>query len=65
MFCSNGQKSDYTGGRTEDTILSWIKKKTGPPSEQLSGDAMKAKKGAVKKAIAYVGPLEGEVFEMH
>jgi protein disulfide-isomerase A1 len=31
----------------------------------LSGDAIKAKKGSVKKAIAYVGPLEGDLFDMH
>ena len=26
----NGEKSDYKGGRTADTIISWVTKKTGP-----------------------------------
>lgn len=26
----NGEKSDYKGGRTADTIVSWINKRTGP-----------------------------------
>lgn len=30
LWFVNGQKSEYKGGRTEDTILSWISKKTGP-----------------------------------
>jgi protein disulfide-isomerase A1 len=62
---SNGNKSDYTGGRTADTIVSWIKKKTGPPSELKSGADLKAMQGDIKKAIVYVGALEGELFEAH
>ena len=27
---ANGEKSDYKGGRTTDTIVSWISKRTGP-----------------------------------
>jgi len=30
IFFKNGQRQDYTGGRTKDTIISWINKKTGP-----------------------------------
>merc|ERR1711990_1076803 len=30
-FFKNGEKTDYTGGRTSDTIVSWILKKSGPP----------------------------------
>merc|ERR1711957_566596 len=33
---SNGNNSEYGGGRTSDTIVSWIMKKTGPPSETLA-----------------------------
>lgn len=61
----NGQRSDYTGGRNEATILSWIKKKTGPPSEALTAAALRDKKTQVKKAIAYIGPLEGKLYELH
>jgi len=62
---SNGNKSDYTGGRTSDTIVSWIKKKTGPPSELKSGADLKAMQGDIKKAVVFVGALEGELFEAH
>jgi|LauGreDrversion4_2_1035121.scaffolds.fasta_scaffold66222_3 protein disulfide isomerase len=30
LWFVNGQKSDYKGGRTSDTIVEWINKKTGP-----------------------------------
>ena len=58
-------RSDYTGGRTEDTIVNWIKKKTGPPSEQITGDQLAVKKGTVKKAVVYIGPLEGDLYNIH
>jgi len=36
LFFSNGKESDYTGGRTESEIISWMKKKTGPASRLLT-----------------------------
>jgi protein disulfide-isomerase A1 len=35
-FYSNGQYSDYTGGRTSQDIIQWIKKKSGPPSTEIN-----------------------------
>jgi protein disulfide-isomerase A1 len=34
-FFSDGTTLEYTGGRTEDDIISWLKKKTGPAAEDL------------------------------
>jgi len=32
----NGEVSDYGGGRTEPTIISWVKKKTGPATTDIT-----------------------------
>lgn len=36
MWFKNGVKSEYTGGRTKDTIVQWCTKKSGPPSTELT-----------------------------
>jgi len=35
-FFKNGVAQDYTGGRTADTIVQWIQKKSGPDAQTLS-----------------------------
>lgn len=64
-ICSNGQRSDYTGGRNEETIVNWIKKKTGPPSSEITGEQLAIKKLSVKKAVVYIGPQDSELFAIH
>jgi hypothetical protein len=32
-FLRNGKDMEYNGGRTADTIISWLEKKTGPPAK--------------------------------
>merc|ERR1712166_1459140 len=39
----NGEAVDYQGGRTGDAIVSWILKKTGPPSQEVTCEALKEK----------------------
>ena len=35
-FFKHGKEYDYSGGRTEATIVEWVKKRVGPPSKVLS-----------------------------
>jgi len=51
----NGEATDYQGGRTADAIVSWILKKTGPASTELTCDALKEKTAADKFTIAFFG----------
>jgi hypothetical protein len=50
----NGKAVEYSGGRTADTIVAWVEKKTGPPAITLdSVDA--AKKFVEDNKVAIVG----------
>jgi protein disulfide-isomerase A1 len=55
VFFKNGEKQEYTGGRTKDTIISWVVKKSGPPS--LATDCAGLDKAIAdnKFVIAYFG----------
>merc|ERR1712179_604044 len=44
-FFKNGKPMEYGGGRTADTIVSWLEKKTGPPALALA---------SVEEATAFV-----------
>ena len=37
-FFVDGEAQEYTGGRSEESIVSWLRKKTGPPSRLLTSE---------------------------
>lgn len=56
-FFSDGTTFEYTGGRTQDDLLSWLKKKTGPAADQLNtvDDLNKLKKAG---DVVVIGAFE-------
>merc|ERR1712110_1005498 len=53
-FFRNGKPQEYNGGRTADTIISWVEKKTGPAAVTLA-DVAAAAKFAEDNDIAVIG----------
>jgi len=53
-FFKNGKAMDYGGGRTADTIVSWLEKKTGPPAITLASQD-EAKKFMGDNKVAVIG----------
>merc|ERR1712027_68093 len=58
-FFKNGKPMEYGGGRTADTIVSWLEKKTGPPAKTLASldDAKAYTEG---KSVAIIGFFKDE-----
>merc|ERR1711976_471744 len=53
-FFKNGKPMEYGGGRTAETIVSWVEKKTGPPAAALA-DAEAVKTFVEGKTVAVLG----------
>merc|ERR1712242_529945 len=58
-FFKNGKPVEYGGGRTAETIVSWVEKKTGPPAKALAG-ADDAKAFVEGKNVAVIGCFADE-----
>merc|ERR1711976_1084458 len=58
-FFKNGKPMEYGGGRTADTIVNWVEKKTGPPAKALA-NADEAKAFIDGKTVAVVGCFKDE-----
>jgi len=53
-FFKKGKASEYGGGRTGDTIVSWLEKKTGPPAVALVSEE-EATKFVADNKVAVIG----------
>jgi len=53
-FFRNGKDTEYNGGRTADTIVSWLEKKTGPAAKTLA-TVDEAKAFVADNDIAVIG----------
>jgi protein disulfide-isomerase A1 len=64
FWFKGGEKAEYTGGRTKDTIVSWVMKKSGPPSKLVTCDAAKemADDAGTKFIIGYFGPEDNVLY---
>jgi len=58
-FFKNGKPMEYGGGRTADTIVSWVEKKTGPPAKTLAS-LDEAKDFVAGKSVAILGFFDDE-----
>lgn len=59
----NGEKFEYNGGRTADTIVSWITKKTGNPADAVTCDEL-ADKASSQLNLVYFGEESGDKFDL-
>jgi hypothetical protein len=53
---------EFNGGRTESEIVSWILKKVGPPSQEVTCDELKAKVEEAKLVAVFFGELSGREY---
>jgi len=53
-FFKNGKPMEYGGGRTADTIVSWVEKKTGPAAKTIES-VEAAKEFVAGKPVAIIG----------
>jgi protein disulfide-isomerase A1 len=63
FWFKKGEKQEYTGGRTKDTIVQWVTKKSGPPSAKVDCDTLKTKAKDAKFILAYFGAEGTPLFD--
>lgn len=63
IFNRKGEKTEYTGGRTEQDIVNWILKKVGPPSNEVTAEQLKTKVDENKLVVVYFGDVEAKEYK--
>jgi protein disulfide-isomerase A1 len=60
-----GVATEYKGGRTEDTIISYMRKATGPPAKELAGadDVTKFAEGNKVAVVGFFAELSGAEYD--
>ncbi len=56
---------DYNGGRSKDTIIEWVNKKTGPASLEVDCAKMESSTAEAKLAISYFGESAGALWDAY
>lgn len=51
----NGEPQEYKGGRTEDEIVNWVKKRSGPPTTEVDDDKLEELKKTEKLLVVFFG----------
>lgn len=61
-FFRNGKPSEYSGGRTAEDLVKWLKKKTGPPALDLTTaeDAKKFKESAPVVVVGFFADKDSD-----
>lgn len=59
----NGQPQDYTGGRDQATIVSWVRKASGPASQVHECHEVDAEAGKHRLTAVYKGDEASPLFE--
>ena len=58
-----GNRHEYTGGRTADTIVSWVEKRTGAASAELECDDILPTVDQNDVNVVYFGATEGSLYD--
>jgi len=62
IFFKNGEKMEYDGPRQAEGITSWVKKRSGPPSETLKSDEISS---FLSKGSSVVGVFKDEESKLY
>ena len=59
----NQEPTEYNGGRTADEIVNWIKKKSGPPTSEISAEELEKITETEKFTLVFFGDKDSDEFK--